>query len=449
MLTPRSIAFHVLSALVAISVATPPAFAAQDAAPANTALLKATLGRDWEKADKLLAAGDDPKQKNESGLTPLMAAAIAGHVPTIKALLANGAPPETVDARGRTALGYAVALHQPTAVEVLLAHLPTLPEAAQGGDDLAAAAINAGDRELLDTILRRLPGGLTWTPAARIAFAKTLAARDTLLGPLFLAKYAGPPAPSDQAQPLLAHAIVGGDLEQVRALLDFGADPNTVLTQVPDTAFRKSISSNYVNYYLDSTQGISMLMLAAGLKQTDCVKLLLDRGANRLAMTRGKAKLLALYFAAWADCPESIQLLIPQAPSKDDVRIEVSIDDQRARYYRDGKLVLTATVSTGRSKFPTRPGEYIVTDKHREHRSTIYHEASMPFFMRLSCRDFGLHQGVVSSSFASHGCIRLPGDVALRLFKEVPVGTWVSVRRGSSTTASAETPHKRATGSIR
>src|SRR5688572_13259083 len=105
MLTHRLIASQVLSALLAINVATRPAFAAEDAAPPSTSLLKATLGRDWEKAAKLLASGDDPKQQNEFGLTPLMAAAIAGHVPTIKALLANGAPTETVDARGRTALG--------------------------------------------------------------------------------------------------------------------------------------------------------------------------------------------------------------------------------------------------------------------------------------------------------------------------------------------------------
>jgi len=417
-----------------------------EAAPENqqTDLLTAALGREWEKVKALLAAGADPKVANENGLTPLMAAAIAGHVPTIKALLAAGAPPETADARVRTALGYAVALKQTAAVEALLAHQPVLPAAAQGGDDLAAAALDTGDPQLVDTILRRLPGGLTWTPAARIAFSKALAGRDTLLTPLFLAKYAGPPAPSEQAQPLLAYAIARGDLDQVRTLLDLGADPNTTLDQPGDKAFRELISSNYVKYYLDSTQGISVLMLAAGMKQTECVELLLERGANRLASTRGKAKLIALYFAAWSDDPETIQALINGAPGKDELWVEISISEQRARFYREGNLVLTATVSTGRSGFSTRPGEYVITDKNRHHKSSIYNDASMPFFMRLSCRDFGLHEGNVGSSFASHGCIRLPGNVAQQLFRELPVGTWVTIRRsGKETAASDATPRKR------
>jgi lipoprotein-anchoring transpeptidase ErfK/SrfK len=53
----------------------------------------------------------------------------------------------------------------------------------------------------------------------------------------------------------------------------------------------------------------------------------------------------------------------------------------------------------------------------------------MPFFMRLNCRDFGMHEGSVSDHFASHGCIRLPSDVARRLFREVPIGTLVTIAR--------------------
>ncbi len=450
-----------LSAVCAAGLLTPLALAAEDspvtkvAAPTEAAatvepehapleLLAAVQGRDWEKAKQLLAAGADPKAADENGLTPLMAAAIAGHVPTIEALIAAGAPLDAVDARVRTALGYAVALKKSTAIEALLAHQTSLPAAASGGDDLAASALDSGDPQLLDNILRRLPGGLKWTPAARIAFDKALAAHDTLMGPLLLAKYAGPPSLKDGAQPMLAYAVVKGNLEQVRTMLDYGADPDTTLDQPGDKSFRDLISSDYIRYYLDSTKGITVLMLAAGMKNTECVKLLLERGAARFASTKGKASLIALYFAAWSDDPECIQALIQGAPSKDEFYIEISIDDQRARYYREGKLVLTTEVSTGRPGFPTRPGEYVITDKNREHHSTIYHDASMPFFMRLSCRDFGLHEGVTSSRFASHGCIRLPGNVAQLLFKEVPVGTWVSVKRGGKETAATEAePRKR------
>lgn len=444
MLPRKLILIRTLSAIVVACVLTPVESRAEnvghatpvvsEAAPHHERgpVLAAALASDWTKVSVLLRSGADPGQADDLGLTPLMATAISGHVSTLEALLAAGASPAAVDVRGRTALGYAVALRQSAAVDTLLAHQPILPAAAEGGDDLAAVALDTSDRNLIEAILRRLPGGLTWTPSARAAFAQALAARDTIFGPLFLAKYSGSPSTSETAQPLLAYAVTRGDVEQLRALLQFGADPNTVLQQPINQEFRDLISSNYVRYYLDSTQGISMLMLAAGMKQTDCVKVLLEYGANRLASTRGKARLIALYFAAWADCPETLQALIPSAPSKDQLWIEVSLDEQRARYYRDQQLVLTATVSTGRAGFPTRPGEYVITDKNRHHRSSIYREASMPYFMRLSCRDFGLHEGYVTGRPASHGCIRLPGEIARRLFSEVPVGTWVSIRRSGT-----------------
>ena len=394
----------------------------------RTPLLAATLARDWTLAAQLLEAGANPRVADEKGLTPLMAAAMGGHVPTIEKLLAAGAPVDPVDAKGRLALGYAVALRQTAAAAALLAHQRTLPAAARGGDDLAAAALETGDRDLFEDILRRLPGGLTWTPAARAQFSVALAIRDTIMGPLLMEKYAGAPAASEHAQPQLAYAIASGDTAQARALLDLGADPNTVLDQPGDTAFREWVGNNFMRYYLDTTQGLNVLMLAAGMKQADTVKLLLEYGANRNACSRGKSSLIALYFAAWADSPETIQVLLGAAPSKEDVFIEVSLDEQRARYYRNGQLILSSEISTGRDGFATRPGEYVITDKHLEHHSTLYHNASMPYFMRLSCQAFGLHEGYVTGRPASHGCIRLPGDVARRLFKEAPIGTWVSIK---------------------
>lgn len=394
----------------------------------KTPLLAAALARDWKLAAQLLAAGANPRLADEKGVTPLMAAAIGGHVPTIQALLAAGAPIDAVDTRGRLALGYAVALRQKAAVAALLERQPVLPAAAKGGDDLAAAALESGDHHLFEDILRRLPGSLTWTPAARAEFSKALAARNTIMGPLLMEKFAGPAAASAHAQPLLAYAIARRDLDQVRTLLSLGADPNTVLDQPTDTAFREWVGNSFMRYYLDNTPGLTVLMLAAGMKQADTVKLLLDYGASRNLCSRGKNSLIALYFAAWADSPETIQVLLGDAPSKDEFRIEVSLDQQRARYYRNDQLVLTATISTGRDGFATKPGEYIITDKHVDHHSSLYHNASMPFFMRLSCQAFGLHEGVVTGRPASHGCIRLPGDIARRLFKEAPIGTWVSIK---------------------
>jgi ankyrin repeat protein len=395
----------------------------------RTPLLAAALDRDWPAVEKLLQAGANPKLADEKGLTPLMAAAIAGSGQGIEDLLAAGAPIDAVDNQHRLALGYAVALRQTLAVNTLLGHEVALPAAARGGDDLATAALETGDHDLCATILRRLPPGLTWTPVARTEFAKAFTLHDAILGSLILQKYAGPPASSEHAQPMLAYAVAQQNIYQVRELLDLGADPNTVLNQPEDTSFREWVGTNFMRYYVNNTPGLTVLMLAAGMKETDTVKMLLDHGANKNLSTRGKSSLLALYFACWVDSPETIQALLGDAPSKDEVRIEISLDEQRVRYYRNGILVLTSEISTGRDGYETKTGEYVITDKHLEHRSTLYHNASMPYFMRLSCQAFGLHAGYVTGRPASHGCIRLPDNVARRLFKEAPIGTWVSINR--------------------
>ena len=58
----------------------------------------------------------------------------------------------------------------------------------------------------------------------------------------------------------------------------------------------------------------------------------------------------------------------------------------------------------------------------------MYHNASMPFFLRLSCSTVGLHAGVLPGYPASHGCVRLPSEVAKKLFQIIPRGTTVVIR---------------------
>lgn len=68
-----------------------------------------------------------------------------------------------------------------------------------------------------------------------------------------------------------------------------------------------------------------------------------------------------------------------------------------------------------------------MTHKYRHWKSTLYEDAPMPYFMRLSCRDFGLHAGVLPSYPASHGCIRLPEAKAAAFFAKVDVATLVEI----------------------
>ena len=83
-------------------------------------------------------------------------------------------------------------------------------------------------------------------------------------------------------------------------------------------------------------------------------------------------------------------------------------------------------LGTGRSGYATPPGAFVITNKNRDWRSTIYH-VRMPFFLRLSCGDFGLHQGNVPGYPASHGCIRVPAGKAEELFSLAEIGDAVEI----------------------
>jgi lipoprotein-anchoring transpeptidase ErfK/SrfK len=100
---------------------------------------------------------------------------------------------------------------------------------------------------------------------------------------------------------------------------------------------------------------------------------------------------------------------------------------QRVALVKNGVPVYRTQCSTGRPGYSTKRGEFVITNKERNHRSTIYH-VDMPYFMRLSCLDFGMHAGYVPNHPASHGCIRLPEDAARKFFSEIPVGTLVTVQ---------------------
>lgn len=62
----------------------------------------------------------------------------------------------------------------------------------------------------------------------------------------------------------------------------------------------------------------------------------------------------------------------------------VSITEQRAYVYRNGVLIGATTVSTGRPGHPTPIGVFTVLQKQKEHRSTLYDSAPMPYMERLT-----------------------------------------------------------------
>jgi lipoprotein-anchoring transpeptidase ErfK/SrfK len=117
----------------------------------------------------------------------------------------------------------------------------------------------------------------------------------------------------------------------------------------------------------------------------------------------------------------------PERSTTGQVDVVVSIPQQLAYIYRGGELIGTTTVSTGRRGHETPTGSFPILEKRREHYSNLYNNAPMPFMQRLTWGGVALHAGHIPGRPASHGCIRLPLEMARLLFGVTRVGTTVHV----------------------
>lgn len=389
-------------------------------------ILAAALEQDWQTVQRLLAAGASVDLGDETGLKPLMAAAMYGNTDIINQFIPLVTNISASDRTGRTALHYAVAAGKAAAVEILLPLVQDIGKPCADGSDLLGMALETGNSKIVESILRRMPPQQQWTAGARRAFEAALASGNKDQIRLLLSKHTSPPTPDGRSVPLLAYAIASNDLSLFNILLSCGADPNTVLPDKCDKEFLASLPSKSLQNYIPYDKGVTVLMLAAGLGQADYVRALLDAGADRNRATK-RCKMLALYLSAQNDQWRCTQILLGSGPSPDELHIEISLSSQHVAVVKEGVPVFNTICSTGRQGYSTRAGSYVITDKDRSHRSTIY-KVEMPYFMRLSCLDFGMHEGVVPNYPASHGCIRLPSEAARKLFAEIPVGTVVTVQ---------------------
>ena len=125
----------------------------------------------------------------------------------------------------------------------------------------------------------------------------------------------------------------------------------------------------------------------------------------------------------------------PQPPKKEPMReapkgplqVIVSIVDQRISIYDNGALIARSAVSTGVPRHPTPLGVFSVIGRKRWHRSNLYSAAPMPLMQRLTWSGIALHAGDVPGRPASHGCIRLKKDFAVRLWRLTKLGTRVII----------------------
>ena len=127
-----------------------------------------------------------------------------------------------------------------------------------------------------------------------------------------------------------------------------------------------------------------------------------------------------------APAPAGALTGLPDKP-RGAIILAVSLTDQRLTIWEDGVVVGRSMVSTGVAGHETPRGVFTVLQKQRMHRSNIYSNAPMPFMQRITWSGVALHQGHVTGRPASHGCIRLPADVAKRLFGYTRMGARVII----------------------
>ncbi len=116
-------------------------------------------------------------------------------------------------------------------------------------------------------------------------------------------------------------------------------------------------------------------------------------------------------------------ICIPAAPSP--VRIIISIAAKTLSLYREGRLVRSYPVATGKPTTPTPRGTFTIINKQVN--------PGGPFgtrWMGLSEPHYGIHGTNNPASLgtaASNGCVRMYNDDVNELFNQVPVGTVVTI----------------------
>lgn len=228
---------------------------------------------------------------------------------------------------------------------------------------------------------------------------------------------------------LLGWAIAYDMTKVAVALIEAGVDVMEYEKSSATSAFKEQFKkSSTFTYHLGYDSKIRPLHMAAVKGNHEVAQAIMDAGARGNTGTR--KNLYPVNIGAWYGDTKMMQIiLLGKSPEVQPRKVVIDLSRQRATLYKEGVAVYSTQVSTGKSGYRTPSGSYVISDKHRHHNSSIYDGASMPYFMRLSCSAFGLHQGYVPNYPASHGCIRVPYTGARKLFGQCSVGDLVIIQR--------------------
>jgi hypothetical protein len=131
----------------------------------------------------------------------------------------------------------------------------------------------------------------------------------------------------------------------------------------------------------------------------------------------------------------------------------INLTEQAACLIQDGRVAFVSPIASGKEGWGTPIGSFRVISKDVNHQSgnfglvtdaygrivnpnatpgsyippgCHYVPAPMPYFMEFR-KYVGMHAGYLPGYPASHGCVRMPRDLAAEFFSRVQVGTPVKV----------------------
>lgn len=110
--------------------------------------------------------------------------------------------------------------------------------------------------------------------------------------------------------------------------------------------------------------------------------------------------------------------------------VTVDLDARVLSVFRGGYEIGATAVLLGTGETPTPLGVFPVKWKDKDHYSSTYDNAPMPYTMNLTPDGVSIHGTRVEKGYASHGCIGVPDPFAARLFAIAPVGTKVYITKG-------------------
>jgi len=117
----------------------------------------------------------------------------------------------------------------------------------------------------------------------------------------------------------------------------------------------------------------------------------------------------------------------PDRSESGPVIVIVSLPDQLVYIYRNGVRIAASTCSTGKLGHRTPTGAFKILQKDKNHHSSTYNNAPMPYMNRLTWSGIALHAGQLPGYPASHGCVRLPKEFAELLFGATKLGMTVVI----------------------